>query len=76
MEITDFMSKPLQGSFFRKFRDIIMGIDTIKSGVEVSKKSGNKVSKKKSGNDIGKLRKSSGDSGKNPKSTGKSLACY
>ena len=73
--IADFMSKPLQGSLFRKFRDIIMGIDIVKPGVEVSKKSGKEVSKK-SGNDVGKSKKSSGKLGQHPKSTGKSLARY
>jgi hypothetical protein len=73
--IADFMSKPLQGSLFRKFRDIIMGIDIVKPGVEVRKKTGDEVSKK-SGNVVGKSSKSSGKLGKHPKSTGKSLARY
>lgn len=39
--IADFMTKPLQGFLFKKFRDIIMGIETIKSGDAVSEKPGN-----------------------------------
>ena len=73
--IADFMSKPLQGSLFQKFRDIIMGIDIVKPGVKGSKKSDNEVSKKPS-NDVGKSKKPSGKLGKQPKSTGKSLARY
>ena len=43
--IADFMTKPLQGALFRKFRDIVMGIEVIKSGKDVSSK--------KSGDDVG-----------------------
>ena len=46
--IADFMSKPLQGSLFRKFRDIIMGVEAVKSGNGVSNKSDNGVGKVKS----------------------------
>jgi len=37
------MTKPLQGALFRKFRDIIMGIEVIKPGNAVSKKSDKEV---------------------------------
>jgi hypothetical protein len=46
--IADFMTKPTQGAIFRKFRDIIMGIETIKSGNDVSDKSGKAVGTAKS----------------------------
>jgi len=42
------MTKPLQGSLFRKFRDIVMGIDVIKPGKGASiKKPGNGVGNEK-----------------------------
>ena len=34
--IADFMTKPLQGATFRKFRDIIMGVETIKPVSDIS----------------------------------------
>ena len=46
--IADFMTKPLQGALFRKFRDIVLGIDVIKPGKAVSNK--------KSGDDVGKAK--------------------
>ena len=47
--IADFMTKPLQGVLFRKFRDIVLGIDVIKPGKAVSsKKSDDEVGKAKS----------------------------
>ena len=47
--IADFMTKPLQGATFRKFRDIVMGIDVIKPGKFAGTfKSGNDVGKAKS----------------------------
>jgi hypothetical protein len=46
--IADFMTKPLQGATFRKFRDIVMGIDVIKPG-----KFAGTV---KSGDDVGKAK--------------------
>jgi hypothetical protein len=64
--IADFMSKPLQGSLFPKFRDIIMGVEIIKSGNGIRNKSDNK---------IGKV-KFNGIEGKKSASHGKSLACY
>ncbi len=76
--IADFMTKPVQGATFRKFRDIIMGIKTIKSGNDVS-------NKRKSSNNAGNKRKSSKAAGngksKIPKATklagtGKSLVRY
>jgi hypothetical protein len=66
--IADFMTKPLQGATFKKFRDIIMGIETIKTGNEVSNKSkSSKVAGKEKSNDI-KATKS--------ESIGNSLARY
>jgi hypothetical protein len=48
--IADFMTKPLQGALFRKFRDIIMGIEVIKPGKAVGndKTNGIKATKSKS----------------------------
>ena len=47
--IADFMTKPLQGALFRKFRDIVMGTEIIKAGKDVSnKKSDEEVGKSKS----------------------------
>ena len=47
--IADFMTKPLQGALFRKFRDIVMGTEIIKPGKDVSnKKSDEEVGKSKS----------------------------
>ena len=46
--IADFMTKPLQGALFCKFRDIVLGIDTIKSGKDDSSN--------KSGVDVGKAK--------------------
>ena len=64
--IADFMTKPLQGSLFRKFRGIIMGIEVIKPDKAISKKSDKAV-----GND-----KSNGIKATKSKSIGKSLARY
>ena len=65
-KIADFMTKPLQGALFRKFRDIIMGIEVIKPGKAVSEKSNKAV-----GND-----KPNGIKATKSKSIGKSLARY
>ena len=47
--IADFMTKTLQGALFRKFRDIVMVVDVIKSDIDTRKKeSGNDASKTKS----------------------------
>jgi len=46
--IADFMTKPLQGAPFRKFRDIVMGVNVIKSDIDTRKK--------ESGNDAGKAK--------------------
>ena len=46
--IADFMTKPLQGAQFCKFRDIVMGVDVIKSDIDTRKK--------ESGNDAGKAK--------------------
>jgi hypothetical protein len=74
--IADFMTKPLQGATFRKFRDIIMGSEMIKSDNNVS-------NMRKPSDDAGNKKKSSKVAGKSrvPKATtsagtGKSLACY
>ena len=65
--IADFMTKPLQGSLFRKFRDIVMGIDVIKPGKEVSIK--------KSGNDIGNEKGKPVRTTTLKRAAAKSLAC-
>ncbi len=44
----DFMTKPLQGATFQKFRDAIMGIKPFNTDNEVSKKSDEAVGKSKS----------------------------
>ena len=66
--IADFMTKPLQGATFRKFRDIIMGIETIKSGNDINNK---RKSSKAAGNGKSKIPKATKSAG-----TGKSLARY
>lgn len=58
--IADFMKKPTQGAIFRKFRDIIMGIETIESGNDVREKSGKAVSTAKSNRIQAKKTKSIG----------------
>ncbi len=51
--IADFMTKPLQGAVFLKFRDIIMGIKTIKPGKDASTKiKPSNVAGKEKSNDI------------------------
>jgi len=50
--IADFMTKPLQGATFRKFRDIIMGIKGIESGNDVSNKKLSKAAGNDKSNDI------------------------
>jgi len=50
--IADFMTKPLQGTTFRKFRDIIMGIKGIESGNDVSNKKPSKATGDNKSNDI------------------------
>ena len=50
--IADFMTKPLQGATFRKFRDIIMGIKDIESGNDVSNKKPSKAAGNDKSNDI------------------------
>ena len=44
--IADFMSKPLQEALFKKFQDLIMGLETSKSDKAVSTKSGKVIQKK------------------------------
>ena len=66
--IADFMTKPLQGALFRKFRDIVMGIDVIKSGKAVSSK--------KSGDDVGKAKSKCIRATKSKSIGKKSLARY
>ena len=66
--IADFMTKPLQGVLFRKFRDIVMGIEVIKPGKEVSTK--------KSGDDVGKAKSKSVRATKSRSIGKKSLAHY
>ena len=41
--IADFMTKPLQGTIFRKFRYIVMGVDVIKSDIDTRKKESSKM---------------------------------
>jgi hypothetical protein len=65
--IADFMTKPLQGATFRKFRDIVMGIDVIKPG-----KFAGTV---KSGDDVGKA-KSKSVQATTSRKAGKCLARY
>ena len=65
--IADFMTKPLQGALFRKFRDIVMGADVIKPDIDVRKK--------KSGNNVGKAKFRPAQTTKS-RSAGRSLARY
>jgi hypothetical protein len=51
--VADFMTKPLQGSHFRRFRNLIMGMVSIKKAKNPSKSKtrllkGNKTAKKSS----------------------------
>jgi hypothetical protein len=66
--IADFMTKPLQGALFRKFRDIVLGIDVIKPGKAVSNK--------KSGDDVGKAKSKCVRATKSRSVGKKSLARY
>jgi len=45
--VADFMTKPLQGATFQKFRDAIMGIKPFNTDNEVSNKSDDAVGKSK-----------------------------
>ena len=65
--IADFMTKPLQGALFIKFRDIVMVVDVIKPGIEVSNT--------KTGNDVGKAKSRQAQTIKS-RSACKSLAHY
>ena len=65
--IADFMKKPLKGALLRKFRDIVMGVDVIKSDIDTRKK--------ESGNDAGKTKFRPAQITKS-KSAGRSLARY
>ena len=66
--IADFMTKPLQGALFRKFRDIVLGIDVIKPGKAVSNK--------KSGDDVGKVKSKCVQATKSRSDGKKSLTRY
>ena len=65
--IADFMTKPLQGAIFRKFRYIVMGVNVIKSDIDNRKK--------ESCNDAGRTKYRPARIIKS-KSAGRSLAHY
>ena len=65
--IEDFMTKPLQGALFQKFRDIVMGVDVIKHDIDVGKK--------KSSQDVDKANFRPAQTTKS-RSAGRSLARY
>ena len=53
--IADFMTKPLQGALFHRFRDIVMGIDVIKPGKQMSAEESPAVSKQRSRGALAKV---------------------
>ena len=65
--IADLMTKPLQGVLFRKVRDIVMGVNVIKSDIDTRKK--------ESGNDARKAKFRPARTTKS-RSAGRSLARY